>query len=370
MNNILDNLFYKEKLGVGNKTTFIKQVRERHPELKVKDIKEYLENQEVSQINTSVNKTYEYKITAPPRTFQLDIFWFKKGEGLIPILLLVDILSRKAWAYVLSKSKKEKRAAVSVKTLQEFKNEVGLIHGLTGDNEFSSAAIKQFCEDNNIRLDTSVAKEEHISNGNKLGIIDRLVRTLRELIDKYFDITGHRTDNIKEVVSSVIETYNNNSHRTLQNKTPNQVYNDIENQTARHIKDSLHNQQIYEKVPFDEGQKVRVLEQKEKFDKGKQKFSKSIYTIDKKEGYKILVKDTKRKLKPSELLKADTVANPMLQSYIDNKIKSKEKAKVTNKLIRNEQMTKEEALKAKKQLNENSLAPAMSTRSKDRILRK
>ena len=143
MNNILDNLFYKEKLGVGNKTTFIKQVRERHPEFKVKDIKEYLKNQEVSQINTSVNKTYEYKITAPPRTFQLDIFWFKKGEGLIPILLLVDILSRKAWAYVLSKSKKEKRAAVSVKTLQEFKNEVGLIRGLEGDNEFSSAPIKK-----------------------------------------------------------------------------------------------------------------------------------------------------------------------------------------------------------------------------------
>ncbi len=48
------------------------------------------------------------------------------------------------------------------------------INGLTGDNEFSSAAIRKFCEDNNIRLDTSVAKEEHISNGNKLGIIDRL----------------------------------------------------------------------------------------------------------------------------------------------------------------------------------------------------
>jgi hypothetical protein len=31
MNNILDNLFYKEKLGIGNITTFIKNVRERHP---------------------------------------------------------------------------------------------------------------------------------------------------------------------------------------------------------------------------------------------------------------------------------------------------------------------------------------------------
>ena len=190
MDSILDNLFYKEKLGIGNKTTFIKNVRERNPEIKLKDIQEYLKNQEVNQINTSVNLKYEYKITAPPRTFQIDIFWWKKSDTLIPILLLVDILSRKAWAYVLTKSKKEKRAAVSVKTLEIFKNDVGTINGLEGDNEFSSAAIKKFCDDNNIRLDTSVAKEEHISNGNKLGIIDRLVRTLRELIENIMILQG------------------------------------------------------------------------------------------------------------------------------------------------------------------------------------
>ncbi len=34
MNNILNNLFYKETLGIGNKATFIKNVRERYPEIK------------------------------------------------------------------------------------------------------------------------------------------------------------------------------------------------------------------------------------------------------------------------------------------------------------------------------------------------
>jgi len=43
---------------------------------------------------------------------------------------------------------------------------------------------------------------------------------------------------------------------------------------------------------------------------------------------------------------------------------------ITNKLIRNEEMTKEEAIKAKKQLKDNSLPPALSTRSNDRKLRK
>ena len=352
MNTILDNLFYKEKLGIGNKTTFIKNVRERHPEIKVKDINEYLKNQEVSQINTTVNKTYQYKITAPPHTFQIDIFWWKRGETLIPILLLVDILSRKAWAYVLTKSKKEKRAEVSVKTLEDFKNEVGKINGLTGDNEFSSAAIRKFCEDNNIRLDTSVAKEEHISNGNKLGIIDRLVRTLRELIEKYYDVTGYRTDNIKDVIKSIIDTYNNNSHRTLKNKTPNQVYKDNDDQMTRHLNDSVHNQQVYKSVPFDTGDKVRILEEKGKFDKGKQKFSKEIYTIDKKEGYKIKVNGTSRKLKPAELLKTTTTANPISEKYIQEKKEEKKKGKVINSLVRNAKMTPEEAKAAVATVNE------------------
>ncbi len=69
------------------------------------------------------------------------------------------------------------------KTKQEFKDEVGLIRGLEDVQKFQVHQLENF-DDKDIRLDTSVVKEEHISNGNKSGIIDRLVRTLRELIEK------------------------------------------------------------------------------------------------------------------------------------------------------------------------------------------
>ena len=370
LSQILDNLFYKEKLGIGNKNTFVKNVRDKHPELKLKDIQEYIKSQEVTQMNTTVNKTYEYKITAPPRTFQIDIFWWKKSDTLIPILLLVDILSRKAFAYVLPKSIKEKRGDTTVKTLQEFKQLVGYIHGLEGDNEFGSAAVKAFCETHNIRLDSSVSKLEHISGGNKLGIIDRLVRTLRELIERYYDILGHKMDSLKDVVATIIGTYNNDNHRTLNNKTPNQVFKDNDNQIARYLNDSVHNQDIYKTVPFKPSDKVRILEDKGEFAKGKNKFSKEVHSVEGKEGYKIKLSDTTRKFKPSELLKINgAVSNPISQAFIDRNIQAKAKAKVTTKLIRNEDMTKAEALQAKKKLKDNSLAPALSTRSNDRVLR-
>ena len=80
MNNILDNIFYKEKLGIGNKTTFIKNVRERHPEIKVKDINEYLKNQEVNQINTTVNKHINTRLQHPRAHSKLIYFGGKKQK--------------------------------------------------------------------------------------------------------------------------------------------------------------------------------------------------------------------------------------------------------------------------------------------------
>jgi hypothetical protein len=109
--------------------------------------------------------------------------------------------------------------------------------------------VKKF----DIRLDSSAANEGHISIGNKLGIIDRFIRTIRELIEKYYDITGHRTDNINDVMKSMIDTYNTKSHRTLNTKIPNQVFKDNSNQITRHIFDSIYNQQVYKTVPFDTG---------------------------------------------------------------------------------------------------------------------
>jgi hypothetical protein len=52
-------------------------------------------------------------------------------------------------------------------------------------------------------------------------------------------------DNIKDVVESVITTYNNDKHRSLNHKTPNQVFKDDDEQQIKHIHDTSHNQNIY-----------------------------------------------------------------------------------------------------------------------------
>ena len=351
MDKILNKLYYDDKLGVAGKANFIKKVRALHTEFKVKDINEWLNNQSVSQINTTITKKYDYKITANPKSFQVDILWWRRGETLTPVLLFVDILSRKLWAFVLSQNKNTTRGENILECIKKINKEVGGINALIGDAEFGNKIITEYCNDNNIRLDASVAKTEHISNGDKLGIVDRICRTLRELIERYYDVTGNRTDNLKHVIKSAVDTYNDNDHRTIKT-TPNKAWKDNNLQLAHHLKDMIHNEQVYKTVPFKSGENVRILEEKDnKFSKGKNKFSNETYKISDKTGYKISVKnddDNKlhRKFKPAELLKVNKVDNPISKAYIEEVKSDNKKGKIINSLVRNNNMTPAEAKQA------------------------
>ncbi len=43
------------------------------------------------------------KITTVPKSFQIDIMYYPFGEKFKNVLFIVDIQSRKAWSYLLSK---------------------------------------------------------------------------------------------------------------------------------------------------------------------------------------------------------------------------------------------------------------------------
>ena len=357
MDKILNKLYYDDKLGVAGKANFIKKVRALHPEFKVKDINEWLNNQSVSQINTTITKKYDYKITANPKSFQVDILWWKRGDTLTPVLLFVDILSRKLWAFVLSKNKDNTRGENIVECIDKINKEVGGIQAIIGDAEFGNKIITEYCNDNNIRLDASVSKTEHISNGDKLGIVDRICRTLRELIERYYEIAGNRTDNLKSVVKSAVDTYNDNDHRTIKT-TPNKAWKDNNLQIAHHLKDMIHNEQVYKTVPFKSGENVRILEEKDTFGKGANKFSNETYKISDKTGYKISVTnddDNKlhRKFKPAELLKVNKVDKPISKAYIAEVKADKKAGQVISSLVKNAKMTPAEAKQAVAVVNES-----------------
>ena len=103
------------------------------------------------------------------------------GDSFKNILLIVDIQSRKCRSYLISTSSGENILNAYKKNVSE----VDIIRAIEEDNQFSFKAFLEYNNENNIKVDTSIAKDEHISqHGNRLGIIDRLVRTLKEMINK------------------------------------------------------------------------------------------------------------------------------------------------------------------------------------------
>ena len=58
-------------------------------------------------LHSSFQDCTNLKITAPPRTYQIDIMYYSIGTPFKIILLVVDIQSRKAWEYVISSTSGE-----------------------------------------------------------------------------------------------------------------------------------------------------------------------------------------------------------------------------------------------------------------------
>ena len=133
-------------------------------------------------------------------------------------------------------------------------------------------AFQDYNNEKNIRLDTSIAKDEHISaHGNKLGILDRLVRTLKEMIEKYRSVVSKQTS-FPEMIDKIINTYNNQPHRTIKS-TPNEMFNDVSKQNFNNQKDKELNKNELKKNNTSTGAEARILESKGKLEKGSQKYS-------------------------------------------------------------------------------------------------
>jgi hypothetical protein len=297
-----------------------------------KDIETWFKSQEVVQINTTL-KVLNLKITAKPRTFQIDIMFYKIGRSLT-FLLLVDIMSRKAFCY-----------------------------SIPGEKDMTK-----------IITDTSVAKHNHFTAGNKLGIIDRLTRTLKENIRKYRASAGTQ-GNLQSMMNTVITLYNDSPHRGIQGKTPNQMWDNTKEQEKRNIIETMSNDRIFNKLTLGIGDNVRVLENKDKFDKGNAQFSKEIYEIvceiHDRVGYSYKVKDAegsvkRRRYKPHELLVVENVDSTMNTDRMKRDEKGGTKYKTVNNLIRNEDMTRAEAKKTLEGIDANVLGPARNTRSQDK----
>ena len=303
----LKKLYYDPAYGLLGKAKFIQKVKRSHPDIPTKVVKEFVDKQALQQVNKKKPFKGYYKINAPPKTFQIDLFFLPKykstNNNISTFFIAVDILSKKMFMYPMKGRTKDDIMSVVTNFIEEHKPS-----GLSGDDEFNMKGLREMLLKTQISLTTDVAADDHFSKGNKLGVVDSATRTIKKMIDNYI-ISNDSTAFVKDL-PKIVANYNDSPHSSLDNKTPDEVYEDKDYQMEMQMINAAYNSALESKVDIDVGDFVRVSVDKSKFQKQTITFSPDLYVVSDKDGYKYRVIDEygvelKRKYKYFELLKVD-----------------------------------------------------------------
>ena len=136
-------------------------------------------------------------------------------------------------------------------------------------SEFISSQFKDVLKKYNVEV-----QYIDITNHTKLGIIDRFVRTLRDMISKY--MTVHETSNYIDALPDLIDNYNTSFHKGIQT-SPDKVKQrdkDIFKLTQQRFIDAKNDE-----VKYNIGDNVRFKLKRSMFQKGNPIWSKNVHKI-------------------------------------------------------------------------------------------
>lgn len=289
--------------------------KERGGAAEVRRVKALLASQELHQTRrrAKANPARVPAIVGGPGWYQVDIVKYKQYEaqnrGIKQLLLVICIPSRRAYAYPL---KSEDIPTLLVAFAKFLHAAPAVPSVIQGDNQFNAKEFVSYCTARGIEVRTDVAALEHWSKkggfGDKLGIIDRCVRTLRKLIENHMDLT----DNVQWTrwLPTIIEDYNRTPTKALRGRTPASVDRDHAEQQALQAPKRAKNRRIWRTPTFHAGDTVRLLLYKPFFEKGEVRFSRELYTVVGYDGFRVLVQDSdgttiRRRVRENELQLVD-----------------------------------------------------------------
>lgn len=266
--------------------------------VKLETVEKFLDTnpiiKQVNEIHFAKKKNKQWNsITAPHigwvQADLMDMTKIKKSPGNKHMgwaLIIIDIFSR----YSIVIPVKTKAASDVLVGIKRVFKDFQFTDILTDSGGEFKGVVHAFFEKNNIKHSTVIADEDH----NKLGIVDRFTRTIRNTLRKLWELN----DNWKWVpyIDKIVQNYNNRVHSTTKNK-PIDIF-----------EGRAENKQIISRDPsilkFSTGNKVRKRLKRGIFEKGGDRWSKRVYTIRGREGFKIILDDSSRN-RPDDLLKTE-----------------------------------------------------------------
>lgn len=329
MNDLLSELYYKDFPSV---SILYKKAKEKNPKITYKIVKDFLKNTEETQIyRKRPTKFYHLKSYSPFERVQIDILDLinyipKNNDGYRYLFLFIDVYTRYVFAIPIKTRKTDELYDALTSIIKQLKSEGFKISQIDSDNEsgFNSKKIVDYLQKEQITQNFS-NPEEH----NNLGVIDRFCRTIRELFNKYTN--SRNTTRWIDYYQTLINAYNNREHRSLKTSPLNAIENN------EYWLNKMTSQTISSQGQIRVGDKVRLLKNKQLFEKGSENnYTKQVFKVigyDNNGNYTIDGRE--RTYKFSQLLPVGEVIN------------------YKNEELPNEEMNREEVIKKDKKERKN-----------------
>lgn len=237
----------------------------------MKDVKEFMSDK---VIHDEKIKKPEYLPVYGKETgcYQMDTFIQRGG---INYLMIININTRKAYSYPLkNKGKKE-----VLNALNKFFDEVKDVKSITSDQDtaYLSWDVLEFLNEKGVKYYTT-----EDNNHNVLGIINRFMRTVRDMNESM----GNKGNINEEQMKEIVDIYNNSPHKSI-NMNPNEMN---ESEEKKYIeekkKETMEKEKDYD---LNAGDRVRVVLEKNKIGKNRSNLSQESYIVDSKIGKQYLI---------------------------------------------------------------------------------
>jgi hypothetical protein len=228
---------YKKFNYPSNIQKLLKLVKSAGITATINDIKTFLNRRVAIQQTKITKKTKTKGHIVSFKAFDLlemDIFvldkYNKQNKGYGYIFAVVDVFSRKAYAYPM----KHKTLEDTTSALKQFFDEPDVKKYKTGFSVMVSDSDSAFLGGNDKGDDKDFQKvltdnncihdTVPIGDHNALAIVDRWARTLKTILTKVFLENGNTR--WSDELDTIVDNYNNTPHDTLDDHTPNEALKD------------------------------------------------------------------------------------------------------------------------------------------------
>ena len=239
---------------------FYREVKDIHPNITRKKIKEFLKSQDAYTLHKRTRKPkYRRTLVFKPRDlWQIDLLDMQKysteNNGFRYICVIIDCFSRFVWVKPLkNKTGKQIVKALALLLMNERPKLIQADQG----TEFFNRDVKRM-------LEAFGPKLYHTYTDKKAAMVERVQRTLRGRLGRLF--TKRKNFKWIDRIDDIVTAYNNSHHSSIDMKPADVDKEHVANIFYKAIPDSK------KTVKFITGERVRILIKKDQF---KKEFEKS-----------------------------------------------------------------------------------------------